>query len=72
VGTGVRDQDRSCAEDHAFKEMDLPRLVSLIAPENAASERVAMQVGMTLAREITRPVGEVRRVYVIERTDEAP
>ena len=52
---------------HAFEEMGLPRLISLIEPGNVASERVAQKVGMHLEREVVRPSGAVRRIYAIER-----
>jgi ribosomal-protein-alanine N-acetyltransferase len=47
----------------------LSRLISLIDPENAASERVAIKIGMHLEKEVTRPGGARRKVYVIEDMD---
>ncbi len=51
---------------HATEVMGLERLISLIEPENAASERVAQKVGMHFDREVQRPGGSMRKVYVIE------
>jgi RimJ/RimL family protein N-acetyltransferase len=44
----------------------LKRVVALIEPENRASERVAVKIGMSLEREVVRPGGERRKLYVIE------
>jgi ribosomal-protein-alanine N-acetyltransferase len=70
-GNGYATEIACALRDHAFQAMGLPRLISLIDPENVASERVAAKVGMSLEREIARPGGEARRVYAIERADEA-
>ncbi|MEJ2552051.1 MAG: GNAT family N-acetyltransferase, partial [Anaerolineales bacterium] len=51
---------------HAFETLGLERLIALIEPENAASERVAQKVGMRFDREVRRPGGAIRKVYVIE------
>lgn len=51
----------------AFEEMDVPRLIALIEPENAPSERVALRLGMHFEKEIVRPGGERRRIYVKEK-----
>jgi [ribosomal protein S5]-alanine N-acetyltransferase len=39
--------------DHGFRDWRLPRLISLIHPENVPSRRVAEKIGMTLERQIT-------------------
>lgn len=51
---------------HAFAALGLRRLISLIEPENAPSARVAEKVGMHLDREVVRPGGALRRVYIVE------
>ena len=51
---------------HAFETLGLERLIALIEPENAASERVAQKVGLRFDREVRRPGGAIRKVYVIE------
>jgi RimJ/RimL family protein N-acetyltransferase len=39
--------------DHAFGDLRLPRVISLIHPENVSSRRVAEKIGMTPEKEIT-------------------
>jgi [ribosomal protein S5]-alanine N-acetyltransferase len=39
--------------DHAFGALKLPRVISLIHPENIPSRRVAEKIGMTPEKEIT-------------------
>jgi [ribosomal protein S5]-alanine N-acetyltransferase len=51
---------------YAFLELRLGRLVALIEPNNAASEKVAMKIGMHFTKEIDRPGGTRRKVYLIE------
>lgn len=66
-GKGFATEIACALRDHAFGSMGLSRLISLIEPENAASERVATKVGMTFEKEIVRPGGAIRRIYSIER-----
>ncbi|MFC2081801.1 GNAT family N-acetyltransferase [Candidatus Bipolaricaulota bacterium] len=66
-GKGYATEMACALRNHAFGSMGLSRLISLIEPENAASERVATKVGMTLEKEIVRPGGAIRRVYAIEK-----
>jgi len=66
-GRGYATEIAGALRDHAFGSMGLSRLISLIEPENAASERVAVKVGMTLEKSGVRPGGAIRRVYAIER-----
>jgi ribosomal-protein-alanine N-acetyltransferase len=42
---------------HAFTTLRLPRLISLIDPENTASAHVAIKMGMTFEREFTDEYG---------------
>ena len=51
---------------YAFEEMKLERLIALIEPENEGSERVALKIGMKFEKEVIRPGGAKRKVYVIE------
>ncbi len=56
--------EAACAvRDFASRQLGLPRLLSLIRPENVASRRVAGKVGMQREREIVRG-GEPYWVYV--------
>jgi RimJ/RimL family protein N-acetyltransferase len=69
-GQGYATEIGRALKRYAFEERGLERLVALIEPENAGSERVALKVGMTLEREVVRPGNELRRLYAVER--EAP
>ncbi len=50
---GFATEAAQASRDHAFERFDLPRLISLIHPENVPSRRVAEKNGMTLEKEIT-------------------
>jgi ribosomal-protein-alanine N-acetyltransferase len=52
--------------EYAFRVKKLERLIALIKPENKASEFVAKKIGMKYEKEVVRPGGEKRKVYVIE------
>jgi len=68
-GNGYAAEIGSALRDHALREKGIDRLISLIEPENAASERVAQRIGMRMEREIVRPGGAVRRVYALEKSN---
>lgn len=51
---------------YAFEEMKIGRVIALIEPENKASERVALKIGMKFEKEVIRPGGAKRKVFVIE------
>lgn len=65
-GKGYATEIGRALKDYAFGELGLERLIALIEPENVASERVARKVGMRFDREVIRPGGVLRRVYVVE------
>ncbi len=50
---------------YAYHVRNINRLIALVEPENTASERVAIKVGMHLEKEVVRPGGGVRRVYAV-------
>jgi ribosomal-protein-alanine N-acetyltransferase len=52
--------------EYAFTVKKLERLIALIKPENKASESVAKKIGMKFEKEVIRPGGEKRKVYLIE------
>jgi RimJ/RimL family protein N-acetyltransferase len=59
--------EAACAvRDHAFADLKLPRVISLIHPENIASRRVAEKNGMKVEKEITFR-GFPALVYAITR-----
>jgi ribosomal-protein-alanine N-acetyltransferase len=48
---GLATEAASAVRDHAFGHLKLPRVISLIHPDNAPSRRVAEKIGMSLERE---------------------
>ena len=55
---------------YAFERMGIARLIALIEPENEASERVALKIGMRFDREVVRPGGALRKLYIIRSKNE--
>lgn len=49
-GRGIATEAARAVRDHAFAELQLPHVISLIHPENHASRRVAEKSGMTQQR----------------------
>jgi [ribosomal protein S5]-alanine N-acetyltransferase len=50
---GLITEAARAVRDHAFADLKLPRVISLIHPGNFPSRRVAEKIGMTPEREIT-------------------
>jgi RimJ/RimL family protein N-acetyltransferase len=48
---GIATEAAMAVRDHAFRDLKLPRVISLIHPENIPSRRVAEKIGMTLEKE---------------------
>jgi len=65
-GQGYASEIAQALVQHAFRKLGLTRLVALIDPGNASSERVADKIGMRFEREVVRPGGAIRRVYAVE------
>ena len=63
---GLATEAARAVRDHAFDDLGVERLVSLIRPDNAASCRVAEKIGMVPEREVLRS-GIPYRVYAIAR-----
>ena len=68
-GKGYATEIGQALKQHAFETMEIGRLIALIEPENRASERVAVKIGMRLEKDVVRPGGEGRKVYVNEQND---
>ena len=47
---GVATEAAQAVRDHAFRDLNLSRVISLIHPENAASRRVAEKIRMQFER----------------------
>lgn len=64
---------RECCR-HAFEDLGMTRLISLIRPENVPSRRVAEKLGMTVEREVAHGPGSGWRhlVYVATASPEGP
>lgn len=65
-GKGYATEIGKALVEYAFTKKALPRLIALIKPDNQASARVAEKIGMHLEKEVIRPGGHKRLVYVIE------
>jgi RimJ/RimL family protein N-acetyltransferase len=50
---GLITEAARAVREHAFEDLKLPRVISLIHPENIPSRRVAEKNGMTVEKEIT-------------------
>ena len=50
---GLATEAAIAVRDHAFRDLKLPRVISLIHPENIASRRVAEKIGMALEKHTT-------------------
>ena len=51
-GQGIATEAVAALRDHGFQACGFQRLVSLLHPDNTASERVARKVGMTFERDV--------------------
>ena len=70
-GQGLAPEAGAACRDHAFRDLGLERVVSLIRPENTASRRVAEKIGMTVWRE-TEHSGLHHLVYAVASDDLGP
>ncbi len=69
-GKGLATEAALGCKDYGFIQLDFPRLISWMAPDNWPSRRVAERVGMTFWKEATSPkTGMKHVVYVIDRGD---
>jgi ribosomal-protein-alanine N-acetyltransferase len=66
-GQGYATEMAAAVKDYALGQLGLERIISLIDPENAASERVAEKVGLRYEQDIVRPGGETMRIYAKSR-----
>src|SRR5262249_28141585 len=59
-GRGFATEAGRAIRDHAVRVLERRRLVALIHPDNAASERVAAKLGFRHERDVQRPHGTMR------------
>lgn len=64
---GLATEAAQACKDYGFRVLDRPRLVSLIAPENIPSQRVALKNGMTYERDFVDKKGRTMRIYAVQR-----
>jgi RimJ/RimL family protein N-acetyltransferase len=64
---GYATEAAAACRDHAFDELARDRVISLIAPENVASIRVAEKIGERYERDVEIMVGPVG-LYSLEKT----
>jgi [ribosomal protein S5]-alanine N-acetyltransferase len=67
-GRGLATEAAAAIRDYGFERLELPRLVSVIDPDNPASVRVAEKIGMRLERTLDGLIYEGRPalVYALE------
>jgi ribosomal-protein-alanine N-acetyltransferase len=69
-GHGYATEAARACMDHAFRELAVEKLVSLISPENWPSRRVAERNGMQVERQVTHD-GRPHLLYAITRENYA-
>ncbi len=69
VGTRVRDRGRH--RDHAQSQLGFERLISLIAPDNVASQAVARRIGMHHERDLTFE-GRPTSLFALQQRGQTP
>lgn len=67
-GRGLGTEVAQALRDHAFINTVVPRVVSIIAPENLASIRVAEKAGMRYVKDVMFQ-GYLDRLYAVQRPD---
>jgi [ribosomal protein S5]-alanine N-acetyltransferase len=65
---GLATEAARAVRDHGFRDLKLPRLISLVHPENIPSRRVAEKNGMSIEKEIIFK-GFPTLMYAIRRED---
>ncbi len=62
-GRGYATEAAAACRDYARNVLNLDRLITIIAPDNVPSQRVAIKLGLTLEREAATKSGSQVRVY---------
>jgi ribosomal-protein-alanine N-acetyltransferase len=68
-GKGYATEIARAIKQFASETMGVKRLIALIEPGNVASERVAVNLRMTLENQVVRPGGGRRKVYATRAGD---
>lgn len=67
-GNGYATEAALGLKEYGFKELGLKRIVTLIDPENAGSERVAVKCGLKHEKDVLRPNGKNMRLLVCDNS----
>jgi ribosomal-protein-alanine N-acetyltransferase len=70
-GRGLATEAARATRDYAFGTLGFDRLISVIRPDNVASQRVAMKNGMRFERDVDAR-GVPARLYSMHRDDPRP
>jgi len=62
-GKGYATEISSSIANYAFNQLGLKRIISLIDPNNKASENVAKKIGMQYEKDILRHGDKIMRIY---------
>jgi ribosomal-protein-alanine N-acetyltransferase len=65
-GNGIATEAARAVRDHAFRDLEVARVISLIHPDNEASRRVAEKNGMSFEKHTTFKTFPTN-VYVLDR-----
>ena len=71
-GNGYATEAARAAIDWAFESFDLDRVISIIHPDNVASQRVAERIGERRTAERFTPFREVCEIWELRRKDWRP
>lgn len=66
-GQGYATETARALINFAFEKLGLSRIVALIHPENLASEKVAIHIGMSFEKNVVTNSGNPRKLYVIAK-----
>ena len=64
---GLATEAAQACKEYGFRVLGLRRLVSLIAPDNLPSQRVAIKNGMIYERDFVDKKGRTMRMYAVQR-----
>jgi [ribosomal protein S5]-alanine N-acetyltransferase len=62
---GLATEAAQACKEYGFQILGRTRLVSLIAPDNIPSQRVALKNGMTYERDFVNRRGRIQRIYAV-------
>ena len=64
---GLATEAAQACKNYGFRVLGLRRLVSLIAPNNISSQRVAVKNGMVYEKDFVDKKGRTMRIYAVQR-----